>query len=198
MLGWRSTMRIAAIAAIFGFATTLVGITLWNETSSSNFGRPIRDARLQWAEIKWPFAADLWGAGKAFECGAIHCSQSVRLYVRAKLGFCNCKTGVADDEELERVSDLAMLAGRSIAAAPGRVIAVSSMKGRSRTYSLVPAADTAPTGKAAFSIAFNDRCDVIVATAVLESDANEKTEKAVMDFINGDIILRWAQVTLGL
>jgi hypothetical protein len=69
------------------------------------------------------------------------------------------------------------------------------MKGRSRPYSI---AGTSPDGKSALAIAFNDRCDAIVATAIVSHDRPAATEQAVLDFLNGDIVLKWAQITLGL
>lgn len=102
---------------------------------------------------------------------------------------------MADDDELERMADLDLLGGRRSAAGAGRLIAVASMKGRSRTYSI---SDTVPAGKSALSLAFNDRCDVIVATVILGHDRHEETERATLDFLNSDVMLKWAQVTLGL
>ena len=46
-----------------------------------------------WTEVQWPFPADQFGRGKAFQCGAADCGTPVTLYVRAKIGFCNCTTG---------------------------------------------------------------------------------------------------------
>ena len=50
----------------------------------------------------------------------------------------------------------------------------------------------------ALSIAFNDRCDVIVATAVIGGAEPAAREAAVLAFLNGDLVLRWAENTLGL
>ena len=57
-----------------------------------------------WLEVPWSFPIDQWGKGKAFTCKAADCGTAVTVYVRAKIGFCNCSTGVADDEELDRIS----------------------------------------------------------------------------------------------
>src|SRR5947209_5377416 len=54
-----------------------------------------------WTEAKWPFPIDQWGLGKAFVCSAADCGGQVQLYVRPKIGFCNCATGVSDETELE-------------------------------------------------------------------------------------------------
>jgi hypothetical protein len=84
--------------------------------------------------------------------------------VRPKIGFCNCKAGVADDEELDRVSDVDLVGSERSALGPGRPIKVEWMKGRSRGYRV-----GAPSGKSALSLAFNpfnNNCDLIVATVV--------------------------------
>ena len=149
-----------------------------------------------WTEIEWPFAADLWSVGRAFRCNpAAACGGEVTLFVRAKIGFCNCSTGVADDTELERLADLDLFSRSPAANGPGRPIAVAWMKGRSRSYSI---ANASPAGKSALSIAFNDRCDAIVATAIVGHDRPAAAEPAILGFLNGDVIQKWAQVTLGL
>ena len=56
----------------------------------------------------------------------------------------------------------------------------------------------APDGKSALTIAFNDRCDAIVATVLVGHDRPAVAEQVVVDFLNGDVVLKWAQVTLGL
>jgi hypothetical protein len=60
-------------------------------------------ARPVWTEVKWPFPIDQWGTGRAFVCKAGDCGSEVKLYLRAKLGSCNCATGVADDADLDRI-----------------------------------------------------------------------------------------------
>src|SRR5438067_8525495 len=58
-----------------------------------------------WADAKWPHPIDQWGTGRAFVCKSADCGAQVDLYLRPKIGFCNCATGVSDDAELERVAD---------------------------------------------------------------------------------------------
>ena len=77
----------------------------------------------------------------------------------------------------------------------GRPIAVAWMKGRSRTYALTA---RNPPGKIAMSVAFSDRCGMIVATAVLPHDRPAMIEPGVLAFLNGSTVLRWAEVALGL
>ncbi|MBX9775116.1 MAG: hypothetical protein K2Y71_11965 [Xanthobacteraceae bacterium] len=148
-----------------------------------------------WSEVPWPFPADQFGRGKAYQCGAADCGTPVTLYVRAKIGFCNCATGVADDAELERIGDLELLGGKSEALGDGRAIAVAWMKGRSRPYALV---NPSLPGESALSVGYNDRCDAIVATAVMQHDRPRDAEPAVIEFLNGPTVMRWAEVTLGL
>jgi hypothetical protein len=69
------------------------------------------------------------------------------------------------------------------------------MKGRSRSYAL---SGTTSPGTSALSVAFNDRCDAIVATVLLPRDRPEAIEPGVLEFLNGKTVLRWAEVTLGL
>ena len=46
------------------------------------------------------------------------------------------------------------------------------------------------------SLAFNDRCDVIVATVVAGADPRAQ-EEAVLAFLNGDTMRNWAEQVLG-
>lgn len=155
----------------------------------------VSQSRPVWTEVAWPFLLDQWGKGKAFRCKAVDCGAEANLYIRAKIGFCNCTTGVADDEELERLSDFDLMGSRIANLGNGRPISVAWMKGRSRAYA-IPSGVRA--GKSALSIAFNDRCDAIVATVVFDHDRPHAIESGVLEFLNGKTVMRWAEVTLGL
>ena len=147
-----------------------------------------------WSEIAWPFPIDQWGKGKAFRCGASDCGTEVNVYIRAKIGFCNCATGVADDEELDRISDFELFGNKLTALGPGQPITVAWMKGRSRAFAI----GGSGAEKSALSIGFNDRCDAIIATALLNHDRPDAIGPAVLAFLNSRTVLRWAEVTLGL
>jgi len=89
-------------------------------------------------------------------------------------------------------------AGIKLAAAgaevnPGRIVTVGWMKGRSRLFA-VSGPDQQTT--AAATIAFNDKCDVVVATVTAEADLPRGTRQA-LQFLNSDPVLRWAQAELG-
>ena len=148
-----------------------------------------------WSATIWPFPMDQWGLGNAFTCNASACGSEINVYLRPKIGFCNCAGGVADDEELERLADFDLFSNKQVAAAPGRAIAVGWMRGRSRPYLF---AGSFRRQKTALTLAFNDRCDAIVATAVSGDDDHGKIESLVLSFLNSDTVIRWAEKTLGL
>jgi hypothetical protein len=181
---------------VLGFAGATAGyLIMLTSQPSDNANAVAATARPVWTEAKWPFPIDQWGTGRAFNCKLADCGTGVVLYLRAKVGFCNCATGVADDEELERVGDVDLVGSQSSTLGPGRPITVHWMKGRSRSYAV---GGRVPSAKSALSLAFNDRCDAIVALAVVEGDRASAQEPAVLEFLNGDLVLRWAESTLGL
>ena len=151
-----------------------------------------RAPHLVWTEAAWPFPTDQWGRGKAFRCKAADCGAEVNLYLRAKIGSCNCVTGISDDAELDRMSDFDLI-GEASPLGAGRPINVGRMQGRSRAYALA-----SPAGRTALSVAFNDRCDMVVATAVVSRDRPEAIEPGVLSFLNSETVLHWAEVTLGI
>ena len=157
--------------------------------------RNATDARPRWVETKWPFPMDQWGTGRAFACKAADCGSEVKLYLRAKLGSCNCTTGVADDADLDRMSDFDLIGGEVSPLGAGRPVTIAWMKGRSRAYAL---AARNPPGKSAISVVFNDRCDMIVATVVLPHDRPATIEPGVMAFLNSKPVVHWAELALGI
>jgi hypothetical protein len=134
--------------------------------------------RPAWREVKWPFLLDQWGIGRAYRCAAADCGIEITVYLRPKAGFCNCAEGVSDDAELDRVGDLELFSDKFVGLSEGREIKVGWMNGRSRSYHVaIPYA--APRNMLA--IAFNDKCDVVVATVVADRDelrAAEREERA--------------------
>ena len=130
--------RAFAILAVLALGAGLVGLFAGDavtvgvgQRSAENSTHP---ARANFTEIKWPFLRDQWGDGRAFRCAAADCGVEVKLYLRPKIGFCNCDTGVSDDAELDRVGDLELFSDKFIALGNGREIRVGWMVGRSRPY----------------------------------------------------------------
>jgi hypothetical protein len=149
----------------------------------------------KFAEIRWPFPTDEWGEGKAFQCTASDCGVEVNVYIRPKIGFCNCLTGVSDDNELDRLSDFNLMGGKPSVTGPGHEINIAWMKGRSRAYTVT---EPYHTPSSVLAIAFNDRCDAIVTTATIAHDGPKALEPSVIEFLNSEVIVHWAEVTLGL
>jgi hypothetical protein len=149
----------------------------------------------KFSEIQWPFPADEWGEGKAFRCGAADCGVEVNVYIRPKIGFCNCLTGVSDDNELDRLSDFNLMDGKPTVLGVGHEINIAWMKGRSRAYTVT---EPYHAPRSVLAIAFNDRCDAIVATATIAHDGAKALEPSVVEFLNSEVIVHWAEVTLGL
>jgi len=148
-----------------------------------------------WTDVRWPFPLDQWGPGRAFQCKAADCGGEVNLYLRAKIGFCNCATGVADDADLHRMSDFDLVGGEVSPLSSGRPIKIGGMNGRDRVYALTA---SAPPGKTVISVIFNDRCDMVVATAVLGHGRLATIEPAVIEFLNSASVLHWVEASLGL
>jgi hypothetical protein len=190
----RMTTAIA-VAAAFGLGGVVGAFALVAGNRTADDGTAASPPRPVWTEVQWPFPIDQWGRGKAFRCRPADCGTHVNLYLRVKLGSCNCTTGVADDAELDRMSDFDLVGGEVSPLGAGRPITIAWMKGRSRAYTLTA---RNPPGKTALSVAFNDRCDMVVATVVLPHDRPAIIEPRVIEFLNGSTVLRWAEVMLGL
>ena len=146
-----------------------------------------------WREIAWPFPRDGWPAGRAFRCGSESCGGEIEIYVRPKAGFCNCETGVTDDEEVDRVADLDMISPRFVAREPGGLIKVAGMPGRIRAYDL----DMADGARhSAVGIAVSRRCDVLVAVAQGEGAASG-VQRTALEFLATGEIERWMISAMG-
>lgn len=180
----------AAVSIVGGAAVT--SVLLVSAPADEHSAQPL--ARPVWTEARWPFRKDQWGGGKAFRCTAADCGAEVNIYLRAKLGFCSCTTGVADDEDLDRMGDLDLI-GEVSPLGPGRPISIASMKGRSRTYAL-----TVRTRQEyrAISVVFNERCDMVAATAVLPRERFAAIEPSVVELLRSRAVLDWVDTTLGL
>jgi hypothetical protein len=149
-----------------------------------------------WREIAWPFPRDGWPAGRAFRCDAAACGEAVELYVRPKIGFCNCDSGVADDDEVDRVADLDLISPRFAPAEAGEVVRIAEMAGRARSYDLEMTDGSQHT---AVGFALSRRCDLLVAVAVAvtqgEGDADH-VQRVVSEFLGSDSIARWMTAAL--
>jgi hypothetical protein len=151
-----------------------------------------RPAVAGWREIAWPFPRDGWPAGRAFRCDTALCGEVIELYVRPKIGFCNCDSGVADDDEVDRVADLDLISARFVAIEPGKVVQVAGMPGRIRNYRL-----EMPDGSqhTAAGLAVSRRCDLLVAVAQGKSEASG-LERAALGFLAKGDVTQWMTAAL--
>ena len=140
-----------------------------------------------WREIAWPFPRDGWPAGRAFRCATELCGDEIEVYVRPKAGFCNCDSGVSDDEEVDRVADLDLMSERFAPRAPGGVIRIAGMQGRLRSYDLQMADGSR---HAAIGIAVSRRCDLLVALAQGRGEASG-VQRVALEFLASDAVTKW-------
>ena len=140
-----------------------------------------------WREIAWPFPRDGWPAGRAFRCATELCGDQIEVYVRPKAGFCNCDSGVSDDEEVDRVADLDLMSERFAPLAPGGVIRIAELPGRLRTYDLKMSDGSR---RAAIGIAVSRGCDLLVAVAQGRGEAAE-VQRVALEFLATDAVTKW-------
>ena len=153
---------------------------------------PRQDQRhAEWREIAWPFPRDGWPAGKAFRCDTAACGRDVAIYVRPKMGFCNCDRGVADDDEVDRVADVDLINERFAPVSTGQVIRIADMPGRIRMYELPPATSRGH----AVGIAVSRGCDLLVAVAHGNRDA-PVVRRTALAFLATSEMTRWATAAM--
>src|SRR3954452_9112845 len=145
-----------------------------------------------WQEIAWPFPRDGWPAGRAFRCGAASCAHDIEVYVRPKTGFCNCDSGVADDDEVDRVADLDLISERFVPIEPGQVVRLADMPGRIRGYDLRMADGSQRT---AVGIAVSRRCDLLVAVAQGKSEVPQ-LRRVTLEFLETGKMAKWMTAAL--
>jgi hypothetical protein len=189
-------LRSGIVISAFGVALAVV---LANDPATVGVASPEKPVppgspRAVWQEVKWPFLLDEWGIGRAYRCAPADCGSEVNLYLRAKVGFCNCSTGVSDNADLDRVSDLELFSEEFVGLTDGRPVDVGRMKGRSRLYHVsIPYA----AARDMWAIGFNDQCDVAVATVLADPDRLGEAEGLALDFLSSDPVQRWATAQLG-
>jgi hypothetical protein len=178
---------------VIALAVTVLAGHVRSVVASDPISAPANKA--VWSEVKWPFLMDEWGTGRAFQCKAIDCGEDVSLYLRVKAGFCNCTTGVTDDDDLDRVGDLPLLSNRFVGLDGGRPVDVAGMTGRSRPYQV-----SLPLWrkKTAVAVVLHAKCDAVVATILADPDRLAAAERHALAFLARDKVLQWTRVSLGL
>jgi hypothetical protein len=176
---------------VIAFATVALGV-LSGAAAYQQVTPRHHERKGDWQEIAWPVSRDGWPAGKAFRCGVAACGAEVELYVRPKMGFCNCDRGVADDDEVDRVADLDLLSERFAPLAPGDVVGIADMTGRIRAYDLKMTGGLRHT---AIGIAVSHRCDLLVAVARGRGDAPQ-IRRVALDFLATHEMTRWVTAAM--
>jgi hypothetical protein len=186
----KHTVLLSAVAAsaLGGLASAFA--LLPERTAGANTAPPP-----MWREVRWPFPMDQWGKGTAFQCSAADCGTEINVYLRAKIGFCNCTTGMTDDADLDRVADFDLFGGALYPQAAGQPVKAGWMKGRSRPFAI---RDIRQGEATILTVGLHDNCDALVATAVMERGQLAAVEPIVIEFLNSKIAVEWAEVTLGL
>jgi hypothetical protein len=182
----RRWLVIAIVALAFGAVS---GIAAYNKVSAQER----RDTDTHWREIAWPYPRDAWPAGRAFRCDAESCGSTIEVYVRPKIGFCNCDTGVADDDEVDRVADLDLISERFAPREAGRVVHLADLSGRLRNYDLKMSDGSKHS---AIGIALSHHCDLLVAVVLGEGAASD-LQRIALAFLASDEIRGWMIASLG-
>lgn len=185
----QTTILIAAM--VFASGGLASAFALFSPRHSNDLQNP----QAIWRETSWPFPMDQWGTGKAFGCSAADCGAEIAVYLRAKVGFCNCSGGMTTDEEIDRIADFDLFGSALYPQAAGVPVRAAWMNGRARPFAV---RDSRQRDFTALTIGLHDHCDALVATAALPRGALSVAEPAIRRFLDSKIFRDWAETTLGL
>ena len=172
-----------AIALAFAFAALVGGVGFLGARIAFA-PAPLAGLDSVWREAAWPFLRDGWPAGRAFRCDAAHCGEEVMVYARVKAGMCDCLAGVADDEDLERVSDAGLIAPRLTPEVAGESRSFAGLKARSRLYRL-------ENGAALVVLAGGRNCNAFVAMATARHTLSPTAVEALRALLDSPALARW-------
>jgi len=164
------------IAALGGFA----GFAHW-------YPKPDRDEEATgWRRIAWPFGRDAFPPGRAWK------RDETEVFVRPKLGFCgNCETGVVEDSEVDRVSDVDLLDERFQPVREGKRIQITDLFGRARLYRV--SKDGRERLVQGIAVSYN--CDLIVAL-VVGNVADDAIARSAHRFLETNTVQVWLNAIL--
>jgi hypothetical protein len=169
-------------------ACSLLALALTSVSAADLTAAKITEADpVAWTEIDWPFLLDQWGTGHAFACQGKGCGRQDRLLIRGKSGFCNCDNGVADDDEIDRLTDFEFLGGLVTPDGAGRPIVVEGGAGRLRAFVVQTAGGRA---RHAVAVALARDCAAVVATLVSDAPVTGR-ESAILASIGPQMIAVW-------
>jgi hypothetical protein len=167
----QASLAVALVAGLAGFSEIGHLYRAW----MAEFGPG-------WKPIKWPFPRDAWPEGRAWR------NQGLEVYVRPKLGFCgNCDTGVVEDAEVDKVTDIDLLDPAFIPLQAGSRIRITDLFGRARLYRLKMKDGSQ---RLAEGIAVANNCDLVVAIVAGQVD-DEAMRKAAHQFLESNTVQVW-------
>ncbi len=174
------TLVYAALAATF--LAAMAGLSIYVRWDVAHKPKEFDG----WHQIAWPFPRDGWDEGQAWR------GHGMELYIRPKLGFCgNCDTGVVEDSEVDRVSDIDLV-DPLFMPLEGQRIQVADLVGRMRLYRLRSRGES----KLAAGIAVSYHCDLVVAI-VVGNVADENQRRLAHRLLEADPVQFWLNQQLG-
>ena len=126
-------------------------------------------------------------------CRPIAASKSTSMFDR-KSGYCNCATGVSDDEESSGSATPSLVSLKLGARDRSHAIKIGWMEGRGR---LLLGAGWSNRG-GLLSVAYNDECDVVVALATFGNGDPAHDRTSVVRLPQSTPMVLWAKKELGL
>jgi hypothetical protein len=129
----------------------------------------------------WPFLLDQWGRGQAFRCAAADCGAQTTLYVRSKVGFCDCFNHVDDDDDIDRLTDFDLVGSdRVVPLAGGQVISVAGEPARTRAFRL----DGRDGTRQLAAVVVATDCQALVGMLVSDRDAAPAVAAAALGVLS--------------
>jgi len=139
-----------------------------------------------WRRIPWPFLRDAFPPGRGWK------RDDTEVYVRPKLGFCaNCDTGVVEDSEVDRVTDIDLLDERFVPLREGKRIQITDLFGRARLYRIKKDGRE----RVAQGIAVAYKCDLIVAVVIGKVD-DDAVARSAQRFLETNTVQVWLNAIL--
>jgi hypothetical protein len=167
----RGLLALLLVAGLAGFSAAGRWYADW-----------LREFGPGWHEMAWPFPPDLFPPGRAWRNG------DTRVYVRPKLDLClNAERGVADDAELDRVSDIGLLDAAFVPLNEGARVRITDLSGRARLYRLRDR-DGQPVLAEALAVSLD--CDLVVAAIVGKVDDPAVRREAHL-FLESNTVQVW-------
>lgn len=141
-----------------------------------------------WKSIPWPFPRDAWRDGKSWR----NRDLELEVHIRLKPGSSgNCDTGVVEDSEVERVTDIGLLDPQSAPVQAGTRVRITDLFGRARLYRV----KTRDGERLTEAIAVSHECNLVVALVVGPVD-DARTRKAAHDFLETNTVQIWVNEQL--